>query len=814
MTEHTLEDNPNGIANTEMSLAKFNTDMSLSKVDNTNNQLCKITKMPEYAIEFRQMKCLPVAGYGSMPESTNNGEFEILEDEIKWKTKLNKADKLDCLVAASCGIITGSLDAFFVGSLSLERANQWGTNKVEAFVMMVANKDGYNGNDLKDAIRHLEKRYKLAADGNINDYGGGTQHHLRDFSHHFSIGGLLCSFFTQFTGKVIGVDTKGSLLICDVAENHMQFIGTTFLEKILNGTINWVMHIVSDMAGSSGCCGNGTGVPGPILSLLKEISVLPFFKDGNLDEMSFRKYISKLFNGTMLKTQNGESIRFDYRTEVGLVNELGRQGIPVVINQCLIRVFYFVRRLKNELEVHEVQSVTDLNRIDVKNVLPFSNDVILRMNTISTGTFLVVDVADAAIRSFLSCKGNKKKFIAEFVLRVNFVNVGTFAFSVFQDVKHSANIEEEPTQQSRIRMREEEISRMDFLVLTPEQIRQFQSIQRDLVIRDIKLTKKPKEKDAKNEWLKQWEEAIGQGLKKCGISPTDYFMSTFQIYNQLNELEQNNPNSSWPYLLALEIDFAKPYQPLGCDQDKEFKKLKPEDDYMTSVFSVNQNLVSPEDIKSIRKAYKHSENVIDSKFAKNALSVAGTAVATAVLAGTAFILAPVIAPIVVPAIAGEALAGLSGAALTSASLAFLGGGALAAGGAGVAGGTAVIAGGGALLGMAGGTGASAIVNMTSEADGYVFLEASKLLCYCDEILLGKCNDFEGAAAIYRKLNETVLQYKIELAALKQGENAATLIDQQDKTHADITPKEQQKILEKCIKYLTRCSDGIEAALNK
>jgi hypothetical protein len=363
-------------------------------------------------------------------------------------------------------------------------------------------------------------------------------------------------------------------------------------------------------------------------------------------------------------------------------------------------------------------------------------------------------------------------------------------------------------------MREEEISRMDFLVLTPEQIRQFQSIQRDLVIRDIKLTKKPKEKEVKNEWLKQWEEAIGQGLKKCGISPADYFMPTFEIYNQLNELEQNNPHSSWPYLLALEIDFAKPYQPLGCDQDKEFKKLKPEDDYMTSVFSVNQNLVSPEDIKSIRKAYKHSENVVDSKFAKNALSVAGTAVATAVLAGTAFILAPVIAPIVVPAIAGEALAGLSGVALTSASLAFLGGGAVAAGGAGVAGGTAVIAGGGALLGMAGGTGASAIVNMTSEADGYVFLEASKLLCYCDEILLGKCNDFDGVAAIYRKLNETILQYKIELAALKQGENAATLIDQQDKKHADITPKEQQKILEKCIKYLTRCSDGIEAALNK
>ncbi len=67
-----------------------------------------------------------------------------------------------------------------------------------------------------------------------------------------------------------------------------------------------------------------------------------------------------------------------------------------------------------------------------------------------------------------------------------------------------------------------------------------------------------------------------------------------------------------------------------------------------------------------------------------------TAVATG---GLAFAFAPGIATL----IAGEAVVGLHGAALTSASLAFVGGGSLAAGGLGMAGGTAIITGGGALL---------------------------------------------------------------------------------------------------------------------
>ena len=46
------------------------------------------------------------------------------------------------------------------------------------------------------------------------------------------------------------------------------------------GTITWFFHLVSDVAGSSSTAGitGGTGIPGPILALAKEISVIPLLR--------------------------------------------------------------------------------------------------------------------------------------------------------------------------------------------------------------------------------------------------------------------------------------------------------------------------------------------------------------------------------------------------------------------------------------------------------------------------------------------------------------------------------------------------------
>ncbi|MCB5509519.1 hypothetical protein LIP88_19285, partial [Erysipelatoclostridium ramosum] len=78
------------------------------------------------------------------------------------------------------------------------------------------------------------------------------------------------------------------------------------------------------------------GIPGPILSLMKQLSALPLFKDAMTDEALFRKMLSKLFNGTLLKTvdEEGKKIyrRFDLRAELGIAHALARQSVPVLVN--------------------------------------------------------------------------------------------------------------------------------------------------------------------------------------------------------------------------------------------------------------------------------------------------------------------------------------------------------------------------------------------------------------------------------------------------------------------------------------------------
>ena len=357
--------------------------------------------------------------------------LDELNSEIDRLT--NHADGLDYTIAVASGIIAGIIDSVWVGEFSIDRANEWGNEKVDNFVVKIAQSQGYKGDDLEGAIRYLEEKFPIAADKATNDFGGGLQHHLRDFSHHPTPVGLFFSLLTQFTGKAYGTDVAGVFKVVPV--DATELIGKNLPEKITFGVVNWFFHMVSDMAGSSSSVGKGnvgTGLPGPLVSLLKEISALPIFS--NMNEKGYKEFsvwISKLFNGTLLgkRDENGkliEAVKFDLRTEIGVVHEIGRQAVPVVINECIVRGFYFARRLFTEIKENDIKSVSDLKNINWKNTLPFKNRTVIRMLTISTSTFVAFDVADAAIRS--------GGFNAACLLRVNFVGIGRFAIAIGTDV--------------------------------------------------------------------------------------------------------------------------------------------------------------------------------------------------------------------------------------------------------------------------------------------------------------------------------------------------------------------------------------------
>lgn len=352
---------------------------------------------------------------------------EILEQCEKENERLtNHADGLDYTIAVLSGVLTGLLDSFWISGFDFHQANKWGTDTINAFVLHTANRSGYGGNELGGAIRHLEK-FGIPHDSNTGDFGGGRLHHLNDFAHHPTLGGLACSMFTQFSGESIGTDSTGALIHPSVRDKNL--IGKSLPEKFVFGTIHWFFHVVSDVAGSSVNPGAGMGLPGPLLSFAKELSAIPFFGNINVGDDNFSAWISKLFQGKII-----DGVRFDFRTELGVMHEIGKMSIPVMLNDCIVRSFYFIRSLVREIQGKDIRTLQDITKIEWNQVMPFGNRTITRMLTIATGTFTAVDLADAAIRGAMMSGGNAQVFALAFIVRVNFVGVGRFAVAVGKDV--------------------------------------------------------------------------------------------------------------------------------------------------------------------------------------------------------------------------------------------------------------------------------------------------------------------------------------------------------------------------------------------
>ena len=371
-----------------------------------------------------------------------NAELSQVNQKLERYT--NYADKLDYALAVASGIIAGVIDSVFIGECSLEYANQWGNEQIEKFVVQIAKSQGYGGDELSGAVKHLEDKFPIAADKATNAFGGGLQHHLRDFSHHPTPIGLLFSIMTQFTGKMYGTDVTGKWNPVQLNEDGLALVGKNFTEKITFGVINWFFHLVSDVAGSSGSIMKGsfgTGLPGPMVSLLKEVSALRIVQKQNVNgykELSV--YISKLFNGTLLGSKDADGrlspLKFDLRTEIGIAHQLSKQTIPVIINECVVRAFFVLRQLGRELSKLESNGQDSLQEINWKNIIPLHNRTLDRMLAISSMTFTVADTADAAVRAAVESGGNWVLFSGRFVARFNYVGAGRAALSIVREVSN------------------------------------------------------------------------------------------------------------------------------------------------------------------------------------------------------------------------------------------------------------------------------------------------------------------------------------------------------------------------------------------
>ena len=726
---------------------------------------------------------------------------DIVEDS--WDKNINKADKIDYLLALASGTIAAAVDIFYTGEFSLEEAKRWGNEEINKFVKRIAKLNGYKGDDLSDAIRFMEKNFPLAADKNTPRFGGGLQHHLRDFTHHFSLGGLMCSIFTQFTKKVIGTDTDGKLIIVDIVDDT--FIGKDIPQKIVYGTVHWFFHMVSDMAGSNATAGDGTGIPGPIVSLIKKLSSFPVFRDKKIGDIEFHTWVSKLFNGTLLGKRDEagkllEPIKFDLRTEIGVLHEIGKQAVPVLINEALVRSFYFIRRLSEELKREEIKTFNDFKKINVEKILPFNNRTIKRMVTVSSGTLVALDAADAAVRAGLK-NGTTPHFFVDFAVRINVVGVGRFILAckadaefIAEDIREAKKNKDE--QLAKDQEFEKSIVDLNCLSLDFEEMRILYSLENLIVSDDISITKNKNDVDLKREWQRKWQENLVTKLTNGNTTLENFFFNEIEIQKCL----ETNSNEMAQYLIVLEAMLFKPYYVISeDDKDKKLEKLKNKSKYLLEKYTQLQDLISTKEIEKIKKVYKKSFSKIVGANKGKIVGAIGTAVVMVAGGALAFTFAPAIAV----ALVGPAAADLTGAALISHCLAILGGGSLAAGGFGMAGGTAVITGGGALLGMVSGTGMSAATTVyVLSQEGYVLNECSRLLTYCKVVLKERLHDEESIIDIYTKLESQIDTIKNSITEFESN------LQSEDKKEQKVN-KDKIKVAKRSLKYLNNCLSELQ-----
>ncbi len=704
----------------------------------------------------------------------------------EFDEELNESDKICYLAAAVSGLLIGILkesgftDAFEETIEKLKISKEW-----QKYVVRLAVSLGYMKSDYAGAVKYIANMaIQLAGDDVIDSAKEQAMKCLKKASAHPTVVGLVFSVTSQFTGK--NYEFKNNQIdITGLPEYYA--IGRNYHEKVTYGLLYWVFDLAVDVVYAKRNILDNLNIPSHLITLIKAFVNSNLMRDVPYNyEESIRLYsqwIKKLFENSSILDENGEELNFDLEESINIsMKGFFRETMPIVMNECFVRGFYFVHKLTTEIEKNSIGSISELSRIKPENILPFNNRVVSRMCLISSASYMGVNGARVLIEYLKGKKVGDRNFKDVLLETLDISGVGRLCIAVAMDAGYwkedfSAFYErirgsKEPNASGADREPDVDDARIDVdkeifekLTLDPLQARILYSFESIAIEKDIERTKDSNSKALKEEWYDLWKDRITMGQAQ---DKSNYFVQDEDLlYDGLFELSKDKSNLTWLYLMGTEMVLFEPYRPLGVSKDKEFVKLKSEYDYVKDQFIRRQTVVSQAEVDNFLEKYKKFYGTISGNTAKLAMKIGLTAAGLAAGGGLALAFAPSIAVL----LAGEAVAGLHGAALTSASLAFIGGGSLAAGGLGMAGGTAIIAGGGAVLGLASSAGTVSIASMLNQMDESTIVKmAAKLAAFCDVILNDTLKDKESINRLRSALDSVLLESKKEFEILQKEDN--------------------------------------------
>lgn len=332
-----------------------------------------------------------------MIDETTVTDIEVTSDE--WAKA--KCDKYDYMIATFCGGIAGLVDVFFVGDPLSSMLGKNVDKVADGFVKKTAQffwKNDQRGTgkskkmpeSLEQCISYLEQAFPVnydaryakdldVEDGVLEGMWAGN-HHLLSLAHSPDPIGLIFSIINQFMGYASFVD-KGKIIHVipqktSKAIPYMQ--GTNFISMLFCGFLNWVGHLISDLAGSSntrrvGKMGRGAGIPIPFYELFLMCDF------GNFDGETLAETMVSVF-------EEGYDARF------GIT-----MAIPVIMNELMIKVIWMIRQKFMRGKTWK-ESIPTKKHADLRIMLIVGN-----------GTLCLIDGTEAAVQGIV--QGSVVKFI-------------------------------------------------------------------------------------------------------------------------------------------------------------------------------------------------------------------------------------------------------------------------------------------------------------------------------------------------------------------------------------------------------------------
>lgn len=376
--------------------------------------------------------------------------------KITGEIALYDCDKYDYYASVFSGLVAGMIDVLFVGAPGQSSLGNFTDEQTDNVVKKFASMCGWDPKKEKEdsiasAIGFLEKKFPVNYDmpyANFKEHGftmAAKNHHIKSLAHCPDPIGLFFSIIDQFAGTATFI-SNGQIISVRTETQELQ--GGNFIAKLFCGFANWIGHIMSDAAGSSGGRGNsgrGSGVPIPFFEVFLLFN-FGSFQVGK-DRQTFAEVMTRVF-------QDGYDLRFG-----------AAMAIPVVLNELFLRAFWAIKRHF----YHELEWKKCIPSLKYKSL----NKMLL----IGNAGLCLVDTIDAGIRS----GGN----IVTFILRLNIVAWGRLIYLIFKYLTLSrAKIEYERKHIENMRIIKEIETRTEELRL---ELKQFLEEQQLIIDNNLKI---------------------------------------------------------------------------------------------------------------------------------------------------------------------------------------------------------------------------------------------------------------------------------------------------------------------------------------